>query len=325
MSRPLRIAYPGAWYHVMNRGRRAEAIFSDPRDYSAFIDLLKDTSEAWNVRIASYCLMPNHYHLLLQTPEANISRVMRHLNGVYTQRFNRRHRCDGQLFRGRYKSILVSGDSYLLQLVRYIHRNPLEANLAKNLNAYAWSSHKGYLSVAAKWNWLHKDFILKRLAHEKKQRMRAYRRFIAIEDDKLTGIMNRKKWPSLLGPQAFIDWVKTTYRDAKGQDETPQIKELSVDIDRIIISVCDYYGVNRDDLFTSKRGSFNEPRSAAIYLMRKLRRDRLCEIGQVFKIRKYSTVSSVVERFKMRMKNEAKLKNRVKRVENIVFKSQEQT
>ena len=145
--------------------------------------------------------------------------------------------------------------------------------------------------------------------------MRAYRRFIAIEDDKLTGIMNRRKWPSLLGPQAFIDWVKTTYRDAKGQDETPQIKELYVDLDRIIISVCDYYGVNRDDLFTSKRGSFNEPRSAAIYLMRKLRRDRLCEIGQVFKIRKYSTVSSIVERFKLRMKNEAKLRNRVKRVE----------
>ncbi len=150
MSRPLRITYPDAWYHVMNRGRRAESIVSDGVDYKLFTELLKETSEMWNIRISAYCLMQNHYHILVQTPEANISRSMRHLNGVYTQRYNRRHRCDGQLFRGRYKSILIDTDSYLLQAVRYIHRNPLKVGLVQNIDTYKWSSHKGYISVAKK-------------------------------------------------------------------------------------------------------------------------------------------------------------------------------
>ena len=136
MSRPLRIEFPDAWYHVMNRGRRGEDIFSDKQDYMRFMELLKETSEMWNIRIAAFCLMPNHYHMLIQTPEANISRSMRHLNGVYTQRYNSRHKCDGQLFRGRYKSILIDSDSYLLQAVRYIHRNPLKSGLADTLDAY---------------------------------------------------------------------------------------------------------------------------------------------------------------------------------------------
>ena len=152
MSRPLRIEYPGAWYHVMNRGRRAESIFSGKNDYALFIDLLKDSCELWNINVGAYCLMSNHYHLLIQTPEGNLSRCMRHINGIYTQRFNRAHHCDGQLFRGRFKSILIEEDSYLLQLVRYIHKNPLRAGRVKRLDAYPWSSHRGYRSKAKKWN-----------------------------------------------------------------------------------------------------------------------------------------------------------------------------
>ena len=159
MSRPLRIKYPNAWYHILNRGRRKELIFIDKKDYYRFIDLLKDTSEQWNLRIAAYCLMPNHYHLLVQTPDANISRCMRHIDGVYTQRFNRHHECNGSLFRGRYKSILVDADRYLLQLARYIHYNPLKAGLTDRIDRYLWSSHRGYLSNAEKWNWLYKDFV----------------------------------------------------------------------------------------------------------------------------------------------------------------------
>jgi len=223
-----------------------------------FVILLQETSEMWNIRIAAYCLMPNHYHLLVHTPEANISRAMRHVNAVYTQRFNSRHHLDGQLFRGRYKSILVSGDSYLLQLVRYIHRNPLKAGIVEDMKAYPWSSHKAYLSIAKKWDWLHKGFIMSLLADDKKSQIRLYRRFVSVDDNKeLEEVMARKKWPSLLGPQDFIDWVKTTYRDLKGSDEMPQIKELYLDSEIIISSVCDYYDVKREKLFTSKRGTFN--------------------------------------------------------------------
>lgn len=326
MARPLRIAYPDAWYHVMNRGRRAEKIFIDTQDYQAFVELLKETSEAWNIRISAYCLMPNHYHMLTQTPEANISRAMRHINGVYTQRFNSRHKCDGQLFRGRYRSILVGGDSYLLQLVRYIHRNPLKSRLVKNLNAYAWSSHKAYVSIAQKWNWLHKDFILNILTSARSQQIRVYRRFVAVEDeDKTSGIMEGKRWPSLLGPQDFINWVKTVYRDFNGWEEIPRIRDLYADPDRIFSRVCDYYGVKNDDLFISKRGYFNEPRCVAIYLMRRLRRDSLGEIGKAFQMKKYSSVSSVVARLKMQMRNDFQLEKRVKEIENLIIKSQEQT
>ena len=111
MSRPLRIEFRDAWYHVMNRGRRGEPVFIERSDYLSFLDVLKETRELWQLRIAAYCLMPNHYHLLVQTPRGNISRCMRHIDGVYTQRFNRRHATDGPLFRGRYKALLVDADS----------------------------------------------------------------------------------------------------------------------------------------------------------------------------------------------------------------------
>ena len=228
MARPLRIEYPGAWYHVLNRGRRAEKIFIDKRDYELFVDLLQETVEMWNIRLAAYCLMPNHYHLLVQTPDANISRSMRHINGVYTQRFNRRHQCDGQLFRGRYKSILVDGDSYLLQLVRYIHRNPLQAGLVGRLSDYVWSSHKGFLSVAKKWEWLHKEFVFGLLCEDKKLWLKTYRQFMALEtDEDIVRIIEGKRWPSMLGPRSFIDWVKGTYYGLKDDEEIPQAKELA--------------------------------------------------------------------------------------------------
>jgi putative transposase len=142
MSRPLRIKYPDAWYHVINRGRRGDNIFQTKEDYLAFIDLLKELNEVFHVRVSAYCLMANHYHLLLQTPDANLSRAMRHLNGVYTQRYNKNYGYDWQLFRGRYKSILIETDSYALELVRYIHRNPLKAGIAETLQKYEWSSHR---------------------------------------------------------------------------------------------------------------------------------------------------------------------------------------
>jgi putative transposase len=118
MSRPLRIDYPNAWHHVMNRARGGAALFVEEADYQQFIDLLQETADLFNVNVTAYCLIPNHYHLMVQTPDANLSRCMRHLNGVYTQKYNMAHGCDGTLFRGRYKSILVDADNYVLQLVR---------------------------------------------------------------------------------------------------------------------------------------------------------------------------------------------------------------
>jgi putative transposase len=326
MSRPLRIEYPGAWYHVMNRGRRAEAVFSDDEDYKMFIQILKEASASWNIRISAYCLMPNHYHLLVQTPDANISRSMRHINGVYTQRYNRRHDCDGQLFRGRFKSILVSADSYLLQLVRYIHRNPVKATIAAGLNEYPWSSHPGYLSKSQHWNWVYKEFIFLLLTQNKKEWVKKYREFVAIEnDEELSRVIEGKKWPAILGGKDFMDWVKGQYYAVKDDDEIPQAKALFPEPEQIIDIICDFYAVAPDGLYKVKRGEFNEPRNVSIYLMRKLRRDTLKDIGARFRMEKYSSVSSVIERLKKQMEKDKKLKLRVDQLQRMINKSQGQT
>ena len=321
MARPLRIEYPNAWYHIMNRGRRGEFVFMTKNDYFGFIDLLEDTTEMWNLRVAAYCLMPNHYHLLVQTPDANISRCMRHIDGVYTQRFNRRHDCDGQLFRGRFKSILIEADNYLLQLVRYIHRNPMKAGLTDHLETYKWSSHRAYLSSAEKWNWLYKDFLLTMLATEKGERIRCYRQFMSTDDEEIDTILGQKRWPSMLGSEHFIKLIKEKFFAQKLDDEVPQSKELAPDTDRIKKVVCKSYRINESDLLQSKRGVFNEPRNVAIYLTRRLRGDSLKDIAKLYKINKYSSVSSVIERIKLLIVQDKKLKKRIEKLIPEISKS----
>jgi REP element-mobilizing transposase RayT len=326
MSRPLRIEYPDAWYHIMNRGRRGEAIYSDAQDYEAFTALLKKTSETWNIRIAAYCLMPNHYHMLAQTPEANLSRSMRHLNGVYTQRYNRRHHCDGQLFRGRYKSILIDTDSYLLQAVRYIHRNPLCGGLTERIDDYEWNSHKGYVSVARKWDWLHKDYILALLSKNRKDWLRYYKKWVLIEEEDEVGkIIGGKKWPLCLGPKSFIEWIKATYGAQKSDKEIPSSRELLPDTRRIVEVVCASYEMAVPDVFKKRRGRENEARNVAIYLTRKLRRDILREIGIYFGIDNDSTVSSVIERMRKKLAGDRNLRIRLEKLEGSIVKSQERT
>lgn len=329
MSRPLRIEYPDAWYHVMGRGRRAEEIFADKRDYQGFVELLQESCDMWSIRIAAYCLMPNHYHLLIQTPHANLSRSMRHINGVYTQRYNRRHGCDGQLFRGRYKSILVEADSYLLQLTRYIHKNPVKAGLADTPGGYAWSSHKAYLSGDKKWKWVYTDFLLSMLTPDKTARGKAYKQFMAEIDDAVDGILEGKKWPSFLGNAGFVEWVKRRfYGESADEGEIPQKKELAPDVSRIVSLVAEFYNVDEDAIYASRRGWFNEPRNVAVYLTRKLRRDKLTQIGCDFSIHKYSSVSSIIGRMEECIKTDAGLGKRVARITaqiNEGSKSQEQT
>lgn len=326
MARPLRIEYPDAWYHIMNRGRRSETIFADKRDYAGFIELLKDTVEMWNLRIAAYCLMPNHYHLLAQTPDANISRCMRHIDGVYTQRYNRYHRCDGSLFRGRFKSILIDADQYLLQLVRYIHRNPVKAGLTDRLDRYLWSSHRGYLSKSEKWNWLHKGFILSMLTKGEGSQLKYYRQFVSTEDEgEIDTVLSKKKWPAVLGSVDFVQRIKDKFYTEKANSEVPQCRELAPEPYQIILAVCDHYGIHEKALLTSKRGLFNEPRNMAIYLMRRLRGDSLKTIGQQFQIKKYSSVSSVIERMKATLVDEKRLQTSVEQLISSLNKSQEQT
>jgi putative transposase len=326
MSRPLRVQYPGAWYHVMNRGRRAEAIFLGKKDYTTFIDLLKESVDLWNVRISAFCLLSNHYHLLVQTPDANLSRCMRHINGVYTQRFNRSHHVDGQLFRGRYKSILIDADSYLLELIRYIHRNPIDSGIVKDVDKYPWSSHQGYLSDAKKWDWLYKEFALSMFSDEKRLTRTRYREFVSRESaEDINVIFGKKKLPSMLGSEGFMERMRRMFSVDKRHVEVPESRSLAPEVKRIKEVVCRSYDVDKEALTVTRRGIANEPRNVAIYLMRHLRGDSLDEIGREFGVAKYSSVSSVIERIKAVIAKDRKLRQRVEELKEEINMSQEQT
>ena len=160
MARPLRIQYPGAVYHVMNRGGSRQRVFLEKADYETFLKIIGDIHERWGIEVFAYCLIDNHYHLCLRTPEGNLSRVMRHLDGLYTQQLNRRHHRDGALFRGRYKAIVVDKDNYLSQVVRYIHLNPCGAGLVREPHAYVWSSHQFYLRPKQAPKWLRVEEVM---------------------------------------------------------------------------------------------------------------------------------------------------------------------
>jgi putative transposase len=323
MSRPLRIDYPNAWHHVMNRARRGQDLFVDKADYQQFIDLLQEITDLLNVNVAAYCLMPTHYHLMLQTPDANLPRCMRHLNGVYTQRYNVSHSCDGTLFRGRYKSILVDADNYVLQLVRYIHRNPLKAGLVKRLDQYVWSSHKGYLSKAKKWNWIYKHFVLDMLTTQINSQIQIYKQFMAQEqDENLVRVLDGKNPPSVLGSEKFISWIKDLFFKKKKDKEVPASKELAPDLDTIISEVSRYYKVRPTKLKAVRRGMENEPRDVAMYLIRSMRAEPLMRVGANFGLNQYSSVSSAVTRVKAKLQKDREFKDRLEHIESNILKSQ---
>ena len=154
MARPLRIEFPGATYHVTSRGDRREPIYRDDADRVAQLQVVGAAMDRFEAKVLAYCLMGNHYHLIVHTPQANLSALMRQLNGVYTQVFNRRHRQVGHLFQGRFKAILVDTDAYLLALCRYVERNPVAAGLVASPGDWAWSSYRAHVGRADAPPWL---------------------------------------------------------------------------------------------------------------------------------------------------------------------------
>jgi len=315
MSRPLRIEYPKAWYHVMNRGRRHEDIFHDVSDYLLFLEVLRDTVKMWNLRVSAYCLMPNHYHILVQTPDGNLSRCMRHLNGVYTQRFNCKNKLDGQLFRGRYKSVLVEEDNHLLELLRYIHRNPLKAGMVTDLNAYSWSSHRGYLANEQGWSWLYRDTLLNMFSTTRNKAFSDYLEFVTQHNtDEIEYFFARKNLPSIFGSTGFIDKIKTRFGFLRREQEFSGVEILSVNAKDVITAVCDVCNVSEPSLFASKRGTANVPRDMAIYTLRLYSQKTLSEIGNAFGVSNYSTVSTSIGRMKKNMELDQKACEEFKRI-----------
>ena len=160
MARPLRIEYPGAVYHVTSRGNEKKAVFKSDQDRTNFLNTLQHVNKRYNWICHAYCLMDNHYHLLIETPDGNLSIGMRQLNGVYTQLFNKLHGRTGHLFQGRYKAILIQKDSHLLEVCRYVVLNPVRANMVEAPGAWKWSSYRAIVGMEAVHPCLTKDWVL---------------------------------------------------------------------------------------------------------------------------------------------------------------------
>jgi REP element-mobilizing transposase RayT len=226
MSRPLRIGYPGALYHLTSRGNARGQIFLDDTDREIFLDVLGSVVERFGWRIHAYCLMGNHYHLLAQTPQPNLSRGMQWLNGVYTQRFNRRHERVGHVFQGRFKAILVERDSYLLELARYIVLNPVRAGLASVPEGWRWSSYHATAGEQAAPRWLSVNWILDQFGIGETPAQDRYRQFVAAGFDQASPWRNLRG-QVLLGTEPFVQALTPKFAAVQDMMETPRLQRLA--------------------------------------------------------------------------------------------------
>ena len=193
MTRPLRIEFPGAVYHIMSRGDRRHDIFCDDVDRRCFLHILAKEVLQQRWRLYAYCLMGNHYHLLVETPDANLVVGMRRLNGVYTQTFNRRHGLVGHVLQGRYKSIVVEKDAYLLELARYVVLNPVRAGLVAHVQDWIWSSYRASAGTVPAQEWLAVDSLIASFGDDARLARRAYREFVS------DGVRMPSPWTALRG------------------------------------------------------------------------------------------------------------------------------
>ena len=324
MARPLRIQYPGAYYHVMNRGNRHEDIFITDQDRQVFLDALADSCETYHIKLICYVLMSNHFHLLVQTPQANLSEFMRHFLVTYTVRFNRRNGRSGHVFQGRFKSLLVDEDEYLLPLSRYIHLNPIRSRRFKKaeftkkceyIRNYPWSSFAGYCYLRKReididYGW----FLSTYFGEDTAKGRRQFREYVyyALEGQ-IENPFDDVVHQSILGAQDFIDWVRQKLPD-KGQREVPSLKKLQHDIpvERIITEVAKAANVQAEEL-QDRRTKFKGFRQMAMELSYRYSNFKQKEIGAIFGV-DYSTVSQNRVRLKTKLNSSKKMKKQFDRI-----------
>jgi putative transposase len=279
MARQLRLEFAGALYHVTSRGDGKEDIYFCDKDRWLFLNVLGKACERYNLVCHAYCLMNNHYHLLIETPDPNLSRGMRHLNGVYTQRINRSHDLVGHLFQGRYQAILVDKSNYLLELSRYIVLNPVRAHLVDKPENWFWSSFNSTVGLQSNPTWLHSEALLLQFGGSKHVAIARYRQFV------LEGINASNPWEALrdqiyLGSEEFAEELKKLIDDT-ALSEFPRAHHR-----RIPKSLSDY-----DKEF--------ENRDAAMFHAYYSGDYKQWEIADYYGVH-YTTVSRAIKRFESR-------------------------
>ena len=319
MPRPIRIEYENAYYHVMNRGRGRKAIFHGEAYYQTFLETLNEAHQRFGLQILCYCLMRNHYHLLVKTPEANLGRAMRHINGLYTQRYNRLRKQDGPLFRGRYKAILVEEDSYQLQLSRYIHRNPLEAGLVKHLEDYPWSSYPYYVQNITSPVWLYQDDIYAQLGVKTRQRQK-YRAFVEQGiDEEIATFYGKGNQVPYLGSERFRDWAYQQRQTDEQALDQKTIQAFRPAFEDIIASTAKQFKVETDSILHSQRGRTHEniPRWVAMYLGQQLCGLNLKQIAHELGLKRTGSIPTTIAKLKSRLEEDARLTRMIERIKRV--------
>ena len=307
MARPLRITFPGAFYHITSRGNERKNVFKSKRDREKFLEYLESATQRYDAVIHVYCLLDNHYHLLLETPSGNLSQIMRHINGAYTTYFNVKRKRSGHLFQGRYKAILVDADEYAKELSRYIHLNPVRAKMVETPEDYDWSSYQYYIGRKKPPAWLTRDFILGYFSKKVATAQQGYHGFVSeLVHEQYDSPLAETTSSTLLGSPDFIAFIREKYLAGKKPDkEIPALQELHAKI-----SIQDIFALV-DNFFK------NEPtlsRNVKMFLCRKYTGARLKDIGAHFGIGE-SGVSQASSRMARKMANDKKLKGRVKKIE----------
>ncbi|MBM4045446.1 MAG: hypothetical protein FJ279_10045 [Planctomycetes bacterium] len=314
MARPLRIHYPGGVYHITARGVEKRTIFADARDYRAFLAYLERTIELYGTIMHAFCLMPNHYHLESETAKGNLSEAMQWLNTSYTVYFNRRHGRVGHLFQGRYKALLVEKESYLLELSRYIHLNPVRAGLVPEPESYSWSSYGTYVRTGRQYEWVTTDWTLAQFGKAAAHARREYRQF--VED----GLRERAEDPAkqaiggaVLGGEAFLEWVKGKFlQDRPLNPEQPALRALhkGMSVEDVVAACAVVSGVGRDEIRIKGRHD-NQAREMAIYLSRRRCGLNNAALGQQFGGITGSNVTHVCKKFEASLQHDRGLAKRL--------------
>jgi hypothetical protein len=267
--------------------------------------------------------LSNHYHLLIETPKANISRVMRHVNGVCTQRYNKLKKTDGPLFRGRFRSILVDQDSYLLQLSRYIHRNPVEMKslLVANLADYKWSSYPAYIGMVEPVLWLERDKTYAMLGHVVK--FEGYANYVGAGIDEPTAAFYRKgNMAGLIGDKEFREWVYEALLPKLAAKDKSNVIQPDLTMSQVIAGVADDYEVSVIKITRLIKGpqKDNEARKIAMYLCQQLAMAKLKDIATLFQLGHVGSVSFITHQVRKRAKDDVRVRQQIERLIKSIVK-----
>lgn len=306
MARPLRIEFDGAFYHITARGNERRDIFKSIKDRTQFLSYLESATERYDAAIHAYCLMTNHYHLLLETPSGNLSQIMRHINGAYTMYFNTKRKRAGHLFQGRYKAILVEADAYAKELSRYVHLNPVRAGIVRTPGEYRWSSYPGYIGKEKPPGWLSRELVLDYFGKNVSESQRGYRAFVEEGLGQDYGSPLREVVGStILGSVGFVEKIRDTH--LKGRTSGRDLPSL-----RVLAAGVSHEAIEQavDRVFGADAAM---ARKVKLYLYHRYTGESLKEIGSRFGVSE-SAVSVASRRLSIEMKRDTSLKRRITKI-----------